>query len=102
MARARPGRRHRPRRAAVAGARVRPPARSARTPARPDLLSPPRPPPSNHSVPATGLVRARAKLSDSGALLGGPRAGGLPDQVLALRDVRGPAGGLRVRRAGGR
>ncbi|MEA2137110.1 MAG: hypothetical protein QOG56_260, partial [Solirubrobacteraceae bacterium] len=25
--------------------------------------------------------------------LGGPRAGGLADQVVALGDVRGPAGG---------
>src|SRR5262245_48219158 len=32
---------------------------------------------------------------------GGPRAGGLADQVVALGDVRGPAGGIRVRRGGG-
>src|SRR4051812_10677661 len=31
-----------------------------------------------------------------------PRAGGLADQVVALGDVRGPAGGLGVRRGGGR
>jgi len=34
--------------------------------------------------------------------LGGPRAGGLTDQVVALGDVRGPTGGIRVRRGGGR
>jgi hypothetical protein len=34
--------------------------------------------------------------------LGGPRAGGLSDEVVALGDVRGSAGGLRVRRFGGR
>jgi hypothetical protein len=33
--------------------------------------------------------------------LGGPRAGGLTDQVVALGDVRGPTGGIRVRRGGG-
>jgi len=31
-----------------------------------------------------------------------PRAGGLTDQVVALGDVRGPTGGIRIRRAGGR
>ena len=35
-------------------------------------------------------------------MLGGPRAGGLTDQVVALGDVRGPTGGIRVRRGGGR
>ena len=35
------------------------------------------------------------------AWLGGPRAGGLADQVVALGDVRGPAGGIRVRGGGG-
>src|SRR4051794_31921041 len=34
--------------------------------------------------------------------LGGPRAGGLTDQMVALGDVRGPTGGIRVRRGGGR
>jgi hypothetical protein len=34
-------------------------------------------------------------------LVSGPRAGGLTDQVVAHGDVRGSAGGLRVRRAGG-
>ena len=34
--------------------------------------------------------------------LGGPRAGGLADEVVALGDVRGPAGGLGVGRGGGR
>jgi hypothetical protein len=34
--------------------------------------------------------------------LAGPRAGGLTDQVVALGDVRRPAGGLGVRRGGGR
>ena len=33
--------------------------------------------------------------------LGGPSAGGLADQVVALGDIRGPAGGLGVRRGGG-
>ena len=33
--------------------------------------------------------------------LGGPHAGGLTDQVVALGDVRGPAGGLGVGRGGG-
>ena len=30
-----------------------------------------------------------------------PRAGGLTDQVVALGDIRGPTGGIRVRRGGG-
>ena len=34
--------------------------------------------------------------------LGGPCAGGLADQVVALGDGGGPAGGLGVRRGGGR
>src|SRR3954451_5853406 len=33
---------------------------------------------------------------------GGPRTGGLTDEMVALGDVRGPAGGRRVRRRGGR
>src|SRR3954466_10588004 len=33
--------------------------------------------------------------------LGGPGAGGLTDEVVALGDVRGPTGGIRVRRGGG-
>jgi len=32
---------------------------------------------------------------------GGPCAGGLTDEVVALGDVRGPTGGLGVRRSGG-
>jgi hypothetical protein len=32
--------------------------------------------------------------------LAGPRAGGLTDQVVALGDVRGPTGGIRVGFAG--
>jgi hypothetical protein len=32
----------------------------------------------------------------------GPRAGGLTDEVVALGDVRRPAGGVGVRRGGGR
>jgi hypothetical protein len=32
----------------------------------------------------------------------GPRAGGLADQVVALGDVRRPAGGFGIRGAGGR
>ena len=35
------------------------------------------------------------------AWLPGPRAGGLTDLVVALGDVRGPTGGLDVRRGGG-
>src|SRR5215510_1356978 len=35
-------------------------------------------------------------------LLGGPSAGGLADQVVALGDVRGSTGGFRVRRGGAR
>jgi hypothetical protein len=31
----------------------------------------------------------------------GPRAGGLPDQVIAFGEVRGPPRGLRVSRARG-
>jgi hypothetical protein len=31
----------------------------------------------------------------------GPSAGGPADQVVALGDIRGPAGGLGVRRGGG-
>jgi tetratricopeptide (TPR) repeat protein len=34
-------------------------------------------------------------------LLARPRAGRLADEVVALGDVRGPAGGIRVRRGGG-
>jgi hypothetical protein len=34
-------------------------------------------------------------------VIGAPRAGGLADQVVALGDVRGPAGGLGVRHGGG-
>jgi hypothetical protein len=49
---------------------------------------------------------ARARLGGSSvtraSTLGGPRAGGLTDQVVALGDVRGPTGGIRVRRGGGR
>jgi hypothetical protein len=41
-------------------------------------------------------------LGASAEQLAGPSAGGLSDEVVALGDVRGPAGGLRVRRAGGR
>ena len=40
-------------------------------------------------------------LGASAEQLAGPRAGGLADQVVAFGDVRGPAGGLDVRRAGG-
>ena len=40
--------------------------------------------------------------ASSADLLGGPRAGGPADEVVALGDVRGPAGGIRVCRGGGR
>ena len=40
-------------------------------------------------------------LGGSAEQLAGPRAGGLVDQVVALGDVRGPAGGLGVGRGGG-
>ena len=35
-------------------------------------------------------------------MLAGPRAGGLTDQVVALRDVGGPTGAIRVLRGRGR
>jgi hypothetical protein len=40
-------------------------------------------------------------LGASAEQLAGPRAGGLADQVVALGDLRGPVGGLGVRRGGG-
>ena len=40
-------------------------------------------------------------LSISTSRQGGPRAGGSADQVVALGSVRGPEGGLGVRRRGG-
>jgi hypothetical protein len=50
-------------------------------------------------VPPSG----RRTLSETTFLqLGGPSAGGLTDQVVALGDVRGPTGGLRVGRGGSR
>src|SRR6266540_7403196 len=49
----------------------------------------------------TWAVGAWNFISSIRSWLGGPRAGGLADQVVALGDVRGPAGGLGVGRGGG-
>jgi hypothetical protein len=48
------------------------------------------------------LLSAKSRSAEIGWNLGRPRAGGLSNEVVALGDVRGPAGGLGVRRAGGR
>src|SRR5512132_4161019 len=59
-----------------------------------------------HDLPFLGSVSYgrssgyRLSMSSSGQV-GGPRAGGLAHQVVALGDVRGPAGGLGVGRGGG-
>src|SRR6266498_5044144 len=60
--------------------------------------------PGPTGVKLRGYARLWRTLSETTvpAWLGGPRAGGLTDQVVALGDVRGPTGGIRVRRAGGR
>src|ERR1700689_1363654 len=58
-------------------------------------------------VPAQRVIAGCASLwrtlseTTGPSELGGPRAGGLTDQVVALGDVRSPTGGIRVRRGGG-
>jgi hypothetical protein len=51
--------------------------------------------------PDGGWRLQAVSVADRLLLLGDVHAGGLTDQVVPLRDVRGPTGSIRVRRGGG-